>query len=580
MLKFLRKYPPVRRLLCLCLVVVIAGTMCSCNLINQFLSSWLIPERRTVPFSEMTYTRPDFEALQTEVETLEKQIQENKISYKKQLSGLKDFNQDYWNYYTMYSLCYVNYAIDTTNSFYKSEYAFFGETNPEMQYLIEDLFVACSKSKHKKQFEADYFGEGYLDAYNDGGQYSPELVTLMQQEAQLIQSYHQSSADDTIIYLGRKQSASQLLADAKSETEYNRILEAYKKQSNETLGEIYVNLVKTRLQIAEQLGYSSYADYAYEALERDYTAQMGATFVAQVETHLVPLYETLWEHEISYPALPELAWNEIAETAGSALSKIDPLIEEVYTYLEEYQLYDVAPSSGKIAQDFTTYIENYDAPFMIINPQGGWEDLLTFAHEFGHFTDMYVNYNTNASLDLSECASMSMEYLFLSYLPNNDADLQETLEAYKMYDTLYVYVTQSAYTAFEQEVYQLSPEEVTLTRINAIAKDVGERFGAQNEGTGFGLTWTWIPHFYEQAFYCISYCFSNDIAFQIYQAECEKAEKGADLYLDLIQWDLEQTFLENIERVGLVNPCAEGRIVEIRNFLADYYEYDSLSAAA
>lgn len=580
MMKFLRKYPPIRRFLCLCLVIVLAGTLCSCNIISGLLTSLLTPERRTIPFSEMTYTRPDFENYQSTVETLTKKIKENKIAYKRQLSGLRDLNQDYWQYYTMYSLCYIHYALDTTNSFYMEEYAFFGETNPEMQSVMEDLFVACAKSKHKKRFELDYFGKGYLDTYLGGGQYSPELVKLMQQEAQFIQAYHQAAGKGTVLYLGQERSLSQLLADATSETERKKILDTYKQQTNKTLGDIYVSLVKTRLQIADLLGYDSYTDYAYSKLERDYTAQMGAKFVAQVEQSLVPLYQTLSKAGVDYPTLPKLSWQDIPAIMGSSLRQMDSAVREVYDFLEEYQLYDIKPSAGKINQEFTTYIENYDAPFMIINPRGDSEDLLSFAHEFGHFTDMYVNYNTNFALDQSECASMAMEYLFLSYLPESQGDLKERLEAYKMYDTLYVYVVQSGYTAFEQAIYQLSAEELTLSKINAIAKDVAHRFGMEDESMDFGLTWTWVPHFYEQAFYCISYCFSNDVAFQIYQKECDEKGVGKNLYLDLIQWDLEQTFLENIDRVGLVNPCTENRVLEIRNFLSTYYGYYSQQSAA
>jgi oligoendopeptidase F len=168
--------------------------------------------------------------------------------------------------------------------------------------------------------------------------------------------------------------------------------------------------------------------------------------------------------------------------------------------------------------------------------------------------------------------------LFVAYLPQDKKSLQEELEAHKMYSTLYVQVVQSAYTAFEQAVYQLPKEEVTLTKINGIAKDVTNRFDLHEED--FGLTWTWIPHFYEQAFYCISYCFSNDIAFQLYQEECAQAGNGVSLYIDLIQWNPDQTFLENIRRVGLVDPCDESRITAMRDFLTDYYEDTQLQSAA
>lgn len=580
MLKSKRKAPVGVRLLCLLLILLLSGFLSGCNLLQTLFSPAFYNSRRTVAFSEMVYTRPDFTGFLKDTQETTKQIQGSKSSYRKQLDGLQTFYKAYQNYYTMYSLAYLKYAINTNDSFYYDEYLFFGETEPELEQAMENLFVACCKSKHKNKFEKDFFGEGFLDQYKGGGTYSDVLVDLMKQEAQLVQNYSVQTANPTVEYMGQTASLYDLLTEAVTQKEYETIMRAYLKQANQTLGGIYAELVSVRLQIAASLGYDNYATYAYEKLERDYTAEMGADFVAQVEKTLVPLYKSLANNEVAqHPNLDTLSWREVPEIVQSAVSNIDDSIEEAFSFMEKYELYDLAPSAGKLPYNFTTYIQNYDAPFMVINTEEKSSDLFTFSHEFGHFTDMYLNYNGNYILDLSECASQGMEYLMLAYLPDSHSKLRDNLTAYKMYDTLYVYITQSAYTAFEQQVYALAPEEVTLQKINQIAQDIATRFDLQTEDESFATSWIMIPHFFEQAFYCISYCISNDVALQIYEAECASKGAGAKIYMDFIRWDTEQTFLENVERVNLKNPCEKERVQEIAAFLADYYKTDVPLAA-
>ncbi len=575
--KFLRTH--AMRFLCLLLAILLSGCLSGCSWLRSLLPA---PPERGCPFSEMTYTRPDVDAFIKMVQNTTNKIKKNDISYAKQLSELIDLNEGYWEYYTMYSLAYVKYAINTNDDFYSDEYLYFGETEPKISQALENLYVACSKSKHKDRFEEDYFGEGFLDEYQSGGSLSNELVQLFQQETQLIQTYGSETANPTLTYMGQTQHLRDLLDNALTATERENILKTYYQQANAKLGGIYCDLVKTRLQIAKKMGYGSYADYAYSKYGRDYTAQMGAEFVSHVESILVPLYKTLNASNRQHPSLSTMSWKEIVPTVGSSVTQINDSVKKAFDFMQKNDLYDIAPSVGKVQYDFTTYIPMYESPFIVINAYENQSDLLTFAHEFGHFTDMFMNYNNNGLLDLSECASQGMEYLMITHLPDSQKDLRNKLIEFKMFDTLYVHVTQSAYTAFEQEVYALAPEEVTLDRVNAIAADIAERFGLSEDSLTFGNGWVMIPHFFEEAFYCISYCVSNDIALQIYQAECKKAGSGADVYMKLLDyWEREgdETFLEIVEDAKLLNPCKKERVNKIADFLQDYYDINLPMAA-
>lgn len=62
---------------------------------------------------------------------------------------------------------------------------------------------------------------------------------------------------------------------------------------------------------------------------------------------------------------------------------------------------------------YTTYLESYEMPYIYISPEGTLADLLTAAHEYGHFVDGYVNCNQTFSIDCSEVFSQALEYLTL-----------------------------------------------------------------------------------------------------------------------------------------------------------------------
>ena len=119
---------------------------------------------------------------------------------------------------------------------------------------------------------------------------------------------------------------------------------------------------------------------------------------------------------------------------------------------------------------FTTYLDNYDAPFLFIDPYCDTEDVTTLSHEFGHYLDAYVNYNAYESLDLSECFSQAMEYIMLDRCAMQDGDEQAALRLIKLLDTLDLYVTQASFAEFESRVYAMDEDELDADALNLLAR--------------------------------------------------------------------------------------------------------------
>jgi len=296
--------------------------------------------------------------------------------------------------------------------------------------------------------------------------------------------------------------------------------------------------------------------------ERDYTSEDAARYLADIREKIVPLYEQLEDYELEYPWLDE---EDLLYVLQCATEDMGGEVEEAFAYILRYRLYDTELRTNKASKSFQTYLEDYEAPFIFVDPYEDDEDILSLAHEFGHALDAYHNYNASESLDLSEFFSQAMEYLVLEYaegvLPEKRL---QNLRAIKWLDTLQLYVEQAAYAAFEETVYAADPETLDASRLQELslqcAKDYGLYDGENEEY--LALSWFDVPHFFEQPFYVISYPVSNDLALQI--LELEQGERGAGLakYLEALPRQY-YAILDTAEAVGLESPFAPGRIAHL-----------------
>ena len=172
-----------------------------------------------------------------------------------------------------------------------------------------------------------------------------------------------------------------------------------------------------------------------------------------------------------------------------------------------------------------------------------------------------MNYNATGSLDLSETYSQAMANLTLlksrAFL---SGEIYQNLLLLHLLANLSIYAEQAAYADFESRVYRLSDEELTVENINALALSCARRFGAVSDGDEelLSLYWAQVTHLFETPFYVISYCVSADAAVQIAELEMNSPDAGIACYEDMLDWK-EDSFLSEVERVGLVSPFAPGR---------------------
>lgn len=526
-------------------------------------------------FSEIEYVRPDPAVLAERVSAVTESLDAGR-SERRIMKLLDECYSEFYNCSTMYTVAGIRYFSNLTDEYYEQEYAACGESYSSARQLMEQLYSACAKSKLAAKLERDYFWNGFTQEYggDEAVSYSDEAVALMQRESELLSRYYALTASPTIVLDGVEVDYYDYISTAGESDYYNAGMEYY-RQYNSAFSEIYIELIKTRRALAAELDYDNYEQMQYSYFARDYTPAETAALLEDIKTYIVPLYEEIMAAE---PYSQIDYWDMTAERLmgllGAVADKLGGTAAEAFDFMLEYELYNVGYDRNKANQSFTSYLDSYDEPYIFISPYGDTEDVLTLAHEFGHYMDSYINYNSTLSLDLNECFSQAMEYIVTAQGAGiiDEAELN-SLRRIKFLNTLGIYAEQGSFAEFENRVYALDDAELTAENINAISLAAAREYGCCRSGEEeyFSLSWVDITHFFESPFYIISYAVSNEAAVQIYELELNSPGAGWDKYNELLPRDY-QGFIESLEAVGLESPFAAGRIEHTaENLRAELY---------
>lgn len=496
-----------------------------------------------VSFDEMEYTRPDIDVLEAKAQDVEDMLG-NFFKVKDVISELDKFVALYNNFYTMKNLACVRYDMDTQDEFYFEEYSFCVEASGDVEYITDELLLACSNSSMCDYLDKHFF-DGLLEerySVTDGTGYTPsdELAELERREAELENDY------------------SELYARYADDFDDGR----FKKQNGE-IAKIYIELIKLRHDIAEQRNMKSYEELAYLDNGRDYTADDLDGYIEAIKQFIVPLYKKadsnkLYDRSLVSAMSPKTALS----TVTSSVEGLDKGIDNALGYMLKYKLYDTGMSDSKYDQSYVLYLNDYESPFMFCSPSGYSDTVLTIAHEFGHYVDGYLNYGLNDSIDTSEVFSQGMEYLLLCNM-----DDAEQLTRYKMLDELELYAYQACLNEFEHEAYAMGEEELTVERLNSLYSELLEEYGISDDYKG--LDWISVTHLFTSPFYVISYCVSDSAAFELYNMELNESGSGLKMYMKLLAESTNYGFLDLLEECGMSSAISADTVKAIAATLAD-----------
>lgn len=485
----------------------------------------------TVAFDQIVYTRPDMEELERILlESCDTAV--NGESFMDVQDAIWNYYDAYDQFYTNYNLSYIYYCRDLTDAYWQEEYNFCADSAATVDAGLEELYYALADSSYRNTLERISFGKGFFDAYDGESVWDAEFLALMEEEAALQNEYYQLSADAM-------------------EVEYysDEFFEDY----GADMAQVFVDLVAVRQKIAEAAGYDSYPEFAYDwYYYRDYTPDEAETYALQVGNVFYDLYTMANEERLFDLGKGYCSEEDAFAYVQATAQKMGGEVEDAFQAMVEGGYYDISYGKNKSGGSFEVFLTTYNTPYLFTSPSETQYDKLVFAHEFGHFASDYSCGGAYAGIDVAEVFSQGLEYLSLCWAGD------DTLETYKIADSLFTYVEQAAYAVFEHQVYDLKGDQLTVENVYALYEQIC---------TDFGFTsWSWdsrdfviIDHFFSQPLYVISYVVSNDVAFQLYQLEKEDPGAGAKLFEKYMD-TTESYIITFAEDVGLESPFAPGRL--------------------
>ncbi len=530
----------------------------------------------SVKFSEMEYVRPDAGAFKNAADRLTEAVESGSAGVNQLIKNLTDFFSTEiveWN--SMGSIANIRFSIDTSDPAWAEEMSYFDANNSMVEREIEELLVACAASSHRSRFEKELFGEGMLEPYVNGPVLTDEIVELMKQESELVSAYQAYDYTKQRISVGaRYATIEEFLNDPsvwEDENQYGIVMAEIYKQIGKDTGSIYVDLVRIRKEIASRAGYDSYEDFAFDySLTRDYTPEDALRFCDAIRDQLLPAMVEMVVRTDLYDKFYAAAENAgqasygaVTEAIGKAVADMSDDMAEAYRFMEENELLHIGYDSAQAGASFTSYIQKYSSPYILIAGSGDYRDFLTLAHEFGHFYDNYKNLGSDMNLDTAEIASTALVFLMASHLGSaglTDAQREAFVTGMKS-DLITLFIEQAMYYKFEQRVYMLPDNLLTPANVGLIASQVAEEFGLD---TTFGLSWPLVAHFFLEPFYVISYATAASASLQFYSLELDNAGSGLAKYIEYINsFDPSVTFTQMLENEGFVSPFTQEGIEEL-----------------
>lgn len=523
-----------------------------------------------IPFDEIVYERPDTQGMIDRYAEIAA-MAEAGAEAEEIIDAFELLYEEYTWFYTMSTYAYIRYTLDLDDPFYDEENSWCDEQSPLLSQAEENCYIALGASPLREELEKKYFGEDFFDYYDENQIYSNDrVVELMQQESELQNEYMALQNEMTIRWKGEDRLIDELLSDP--QLDYNSYLEIYRlyyKKYNPLCTEIFVDLIRVRQEIAAELGYESYAHFAYEhTYERDYTPEQVAAYTDDIATELSDMYYTAVYADYS----AEMDTEAVMESLKNIAYSFGGDIATSYDYMQAHKLYDISDSPSKMPGSYVTYLYSYGMPYMYVSPTGDISDCLTAVHEFGHFVDNYVNCGYTSAIDCSEIFSQALEYLSIEQMELSTWDKRSLTDS-KLGDAILTFLQQGCYAEFEQKVYALPAEELTAENINQLFLECNEKFGMGAYGMEDLLApgWIDIQHFFIAPYYVISYCVSNDVALQIYQNQ-QTSGTGLENYHSLLSRSANNTILALVEEAGMESPFQEGRIKELAYFFREELE--------
>lgn len=549
-------------------------------------------------FSQVEYERPDGQGVLDLIDKAKEQA-ENDILPFGMIWTLRKIGDATQEFYSMMTIAQIRNYLDVNDTFYSEEMEYLDTFDARIQNSYNQMFSSIENSRFSS-IQNMIFGEsGAEDLQMSSQASSEEILSLQEQEKKLVAEYYYEYAQATVSTPEGEVLFSSLDSEGQS-AYYNQFIQKY----NQQFGELYLELVSLREQMAQALGYDSYTQVAdLDMLRNSYTREDIKTFREDIKQTIAPVYRSYLEDfyrraenrdQPGYVYLlgeqspvPQGSWQETLDQFEQLYQQMSEQTGECYSYLLSHEFIDAEPSQTKANVTFSTLIYSLNTPFLFANMNGSAEDVFSISHEFGHCFAMWQQLKLGSqqegrSMDVSEIHSQAMQMLTLPYYEIFYGEDAGTARKYDVYTMVAGILTAAMNDEFQEKIYE-NPQ-MSVQELNELYKELAMEYGLVVESPyfdmeSFSMGWFTTNQYFDTPFYAIDYALSGCVAMEFLQMGLEDYTKALETYLSLVQQNSDYDFMTVLAETGLSSPFETEQMEALAQTMEDFLQGDGSFSA-
>lgn len=556
-------------------------------------------------FSQMPYIRPNPDEMIALCKSAEESIR-TAPDAAAAASAYRVFLAEQDKFFSMGSIAYIRYTLNTKDPFYNAEKTYLDEQSPLLQGPAQAVAVALMESPFRKELEAEFGELLFRNLEISIRSFRPELIPLMQEANKLESAYQELYASATVEWEGETIPLPMLGLYKESPDRAIR-KKAFEKEGGffdahrEELDTIFDKLVKNRNAQARLLGHENYLQLGYDRLGRNcYGYEELKAFRKQIAEDLVPVVSMvkedqkkrigvdeihMYDDNFIFPdgnAQPQGTPDDILAAGKKMYDSMSEETREFIDFMYENELLDVLSKEGKAPGGYCSSISEYKSPFIFSNFNGTADDVDVLTHEAGHAFAAYRAYKNNLpsyaespTMDGCEVHSMSMEFLTQDFHHLFFGDATEKYEYSHAAGALSFIPYGCMVDEFQHIMYEnenLTPDERNEVWMSLERKYRPHLHLEDLPFYGRGSGWQFKLHIYLHPLYYIDYCMAQAVAFRFWTLALKDPADAWKKYLAFVDLGGTVTFEEAVRAAGLKLPYDEGSMGEVAGEIAAWLE--------
>ena len=541
-------------------------------------------------FREMTYTRPDIDALLARCKELAAKA-ESAASSEALVAVYYEQSRAFADYNTAANLASIHYTCDTRDAAWKAEQDFFDANGPAVQNASVEISRAFLANPHVDAL-TEAFGTTCVAGMKNAVLGMDERTLDLQKEYNALVSQYQQIYGGALVELDGKQLTIPQLGPYKESLDAKTRRAAYEAEAGyfdahrAELDELYTKIVKNLNAQAKLMGYHDYSELSYVRMNRiGYGPEEIQRFRDQVAHDVVPELQKVIALKakrtgIEHPTFCDLpvsfkdgnpkpieGYDARMAAARTMYHELSPETAEFIDFMMDGELLDVLSRTGKAGGGYCTSIGDYKVPFIFANFNGTSGDVDVITHECGHafqgylLRDEEIREFADITMETAEIHSMSMEYFTYNWMELFFGDRKDDYLKMHLEDSAAFVPYGCMVDEFQHIVYE--KPEMTPAERKAVWAGLEKVYRPhmdyeEDPFFGQGGFWQKQPHIFGSPFYYIDYCLASVCAMQFKVMMDEDFEKAWKNYYKLCNLSARDFFTNVIVEAGLNSPFEDG----------------------